>query len=216
MLQVKEEGAKEERVALFTEKAKAVSSVVVEVKNMDEALAYAVGVCNKKSACQLLLSGCEQKLSTKADEVCDVATLSEKVISGVNLPEEVYQKLNVVGNENNFKVINSGLRDYLSGFDIAFSIADMGIAETGTVVCKSSNEDFRISTMVCEIHMVVLPKSKISTSSFDIEAELTKWMLDGPCYTAFISGPSRTADIERVLSIGVHGPLEMHIMLLED
>ena len=39
---------------------------------------------------------------------------------------------------------------------------------------------------------------------------------EGVSYTAFITGPSRTADIERVGALGVHGPLELHIVLLED
>ncbi|SHN69051.1 LutC/YkgG family protein [Desulfovibrio litoralis] len=205
-----------EKVALFKEKATAVNATVTEAANIDAALAYAMDVCHKKEACQLLLSGCEHELSEKAQNSCDVASQNVKIIAGVNLPQDIYEKLQQTGSENNFNVINNGLRKHLSGFDITVSLGNMAIAETGSIVCDYSSEDERIATMLCEIHIVLLPKSNIYADSFELEPELTKLMKEGPRYISFISGPSRTADIERVLAIGVHGPLEVHIILLED
>ena len=107
------------------------------------------------------------------------------------------------------------MRGHLAGIDVGFSIADMAIAETATCVLECRSEDARLAGMVCEIHVIAVPKSCIVNTSYEAEDYLRKLMSDGPMYTAFISGPSRTADIERVLTIGVHGPLELHIALME-
>ncbi len=197
----------QELITLFTEKAQVLASVVTHAATMEDALAHAIELCKNKANCQMVVT---ENGHTHLQES------TQKTIAGVNLPEDLYAKLVQAGEANNITVINNNLRNYLSGFDMSLSIADLAIAETGTIVCNSTNEDFRISTMVCEFHVAILPKSKIYGTALDVERQLTEWMANGPCYTAFISGPSRTADIERVLAIGVHGPIEMHVILLED
>ena len=70
--------------------------------------------------------------------------------------------------------------------------------------------------MICETHVAILPRERLRESSYDVEADLVGYMQQPPNYTAFITGASRTADIERVLALGVHGPLELHILILEE
>ena len=114
------------------------------------------------------------------------------------------------------RLVTDGLRDHLAGIDIGLTFVDYGIAETGTLVLDSSNEDLRLATMISEVHIGVLPKSRLRPDAFALEKELQQNMRTTPNYTAFITGASRTADIERVLALGVHGPLELHILLQEN
>ncbi len=80
----------------------------------------------------------------------------------------------------------------------------------------SRSEDLRLATMLAETHVAVLPVSRLRPDSLALEAEMRRLMDSPPSYLAFITGASRTADIERVLTIGVHGPQELHLLILED
>lgn len=204
----------QDKVALFTEKATAVSAVVSEVKKPEDALNYVIDICEKKEACQLLPSGCEEPLSDGAEALCD--TKQEKVIAAPGLDEALFKKLKTLCDKKGFKLIDSGMREHLAGIDIGFSQVQHGIAETGSLVLNSRSEEVRLASMISEIYVALLPKSAIVEDSYDVESYLLDSMKGAPDYHAFITGASRTADIERVLALGVHGPLELHILLLED
>jgi len=198
----------------FTEKAIAVSAVVTEIASFDDALDYCISLCDKQAACRIgIFSGDEHLLSS-------TETLSnanqEKIIAAPGLDPAQYAALSDCCAVKSFTCINSGMRTHLSGIDIGFTVADIGIAETGTLIVKCPSEELRLATMLCEYHVCLLSRSKIVSDAFAADQHLLKYMQKTPDYTAFITGASRTADIERVLALGVHGPLELHILLLED
>ena len=198
----------------FQEKAEAVSAIVTRVASAREALDYAVTLCEQKEACQLLVAGCEAPLSAPAETLCE--TKQAKVIAAPGLPPDQLAALNELCAARGIQCTADHLRDYLAGIDIGLTYADFGIAETGTLVIDSSSEETRLATMISEIHIAVLPLSRLRQASYDVETELQDAMGKAPNYTAFITGASRTADIERVLALGVHGPLELHILIRED
>jgi len=199
---------------LFSEKARLVSAIVTPVKNLDEALAYTVDICEKKEACQLLMSGCESELSPKADALCDGKP--GKLIVAPGLAPDQFAALQALCSGRGIHCLQEGMRKNLGGVDIGYTVADAGIAETGTLVLDSKSEELRLATMLCEVHVCVLRTSTLVETSYDAEDMVRAYSKDSPAYVAFVTGASRTADIERVLAIGVHGPLELHILLLED
>lgn len=101
------------------------------------------------------------------------------------------------------------------GISSAIVEADYGIAETGTVVIDSKDILLRKATCLAERLDIVLFKSKILKKLEDISSFI-KEKTENDGYIAFITGASRTADIERVLTIGVHGPCETNIFIIED
>jgi L-lactate dehydrogenase complex protein LldG len=95
--------------------------------------------------------------------------------------------------------------------------AALGIAETGTCVVETDDEETRLATMLPENSVLILRIPDIVESLAETAPYLRERQKDGKIsYTSFITGPSRTADIERVGAIGVHGPLNVHIILLEN
>ena len=196
-------------VAAFIKNAEVMGIRVAEAKDLAAAMTYALAVCDAKDFCDLLPVNEEESFSERR-------RASGKVFAAPGLEDAVFAFLSQKGEAKGFSVIKDGLRDHLAGIDVAFTFADIGIAETATCAVASGSEEVRVATMVCEIHVVALQKSAILPHLDDAAEYLNRCFSSGPAYTAFISGPSRTADIERTLAIGVHGPLELHVVLLEE
>ena len=93
--------------------------------------------------------------------------------------------------------------------------AAKGIAQTGTCVVVADDEALRLETMLPEVSVILLNRADILPDLPSAAPFLREQQTQGRAsYVSFITGPSRTADIERVSAIGVHGPLELHIVLI--
>ncbi len=107
-------------------------------------------------------------------------------------------------------------RARLGAEHVGVARAALGIAETGTCVVVTDDEETRLATMLPETSLLILRVADIVPTLPDMAPFLRERQADGKIsYTSFITGPSRTADIERVSAIGVHGPLDVHIILVE-
>jgi L-lactate dehydrogenase complex protein LldG len=92
---------------------------------------------------------------------------------------------------------------------------NFAIADTGTLVLESTDEDIRLATTLPPKQFALLDPQKIVADGIKAVAPLRKFHQRDPRnYIAYVTGPSRTADIERVLTIGVHGPKELFILLV--
>jgi L-lactate dehydrogenase complex protein LldG len=100
--------------------------------------------------------------------------------------------------------------------EVAVSLAHFGIAHTGTAVVAERRQDDRISTLLCELHVVLLSADRVVADLPSSALLLRKLIDSGRHYVTYVSGPSRTSDIERVLTIGVHGPRRLAVLLVED
>ena len=103
----------------------------------------------------------------------------------------------------------------LFNFDVGITKAQAGIAETGTLVLDSSVEQNRLISLVPPVHVAILDAARIYRTLGETLAMLQSDGEVSPAIT-FITGPSRTADIELTLAIGVHGPQELYVIIIQD
>jgi L-lactate dehydrogenase complex protein LldG len=98
-------------------------------------------------------------------------------------------------------------------FDVGISTVQAAIAETGTLVLDSSRERHRLISLVPPVHIAILEAANIRQTLGETLAMLRQGSVDISPVITFVTGPSRTADIELTLAIGVHGPQELYVII---
>jgi hypothetical protein len=96
------------------------------------------------------------------------------------------------------------------------SRARLGIAATGTAVVAERRAEDRKCALLCTRHVLVMPSSRILATLDEAAERIRSYINLGLGYVTFITGPSRTSDIEKVLTLGAHGPAELVIILVDD
>jgi L-lactate utilization protein LutC len=100
----------------------------------------------------------------------------------------------------------------LFGYDVGISTAQAAIAETGTLMLDSEAERHRLVSLVPPVHIAIVDAANIFLTLGEALAAAAQGSELSPTIT-FITGPSRTADIELTLAIGVHGPQELYVII---
>ena len=165
------------------------------------------------------------ELSTNQSELQNDFTVNFEMVSGEVHPlgekESLVEKINGIIRELNARSVSFWNMEPLKSLeftsetdlakaDIGITGADFAIADTGTLVLLSGPSQPRLTSLLPPVHIAILRKETIVADIHDLFRSLRKSYeknYDELCSCiSFITGPSRTADIELNLTLGVHGP----------
>ena len=127
-----------------------------------------------------------------------------------------WTKLYCIEDEWRSKLQHDKWHDDISSADIAVTSCELLVARTGSMVLSSTANN-RVPSVYAPVHICIAYTSQLV---YDIKDALisvkNKYQNSFPSLLSFATGPSRTADIEKTLVVGVHGPKEVYCFLVDD
>ena len=124
--------------------------------------------------------------------------------AGEELPELVTREVDVDGWKE----------ELFFDIDAAITSTRSAIAEVGAMILWPTPEEPRTFSLVPPVHIAVVEADKLHNTFADAIAN-ENWQDGMPTNALLISGPSKSADIEQTLAYGVHGPVELIVLLIE-
>ena len=176
---------------------------VHRASNSEDAAGYIASICAQKKATSVLRSNHDvlDEIGVDLAVTTSGATVSKTEHSGDYSPYQIQESKN--------KAFSA---------DIGITGVDYGIAETGTVVLHPRRGLSRLVSLAPPIHIAVLRPGEVLDSLDELFAMERNDFMSGKLSGSMnlISGPSKTADIEGTTVTGIHGPLEVHLIILTD
>jgi L-lactate utilization protein LutC len=199
------DGAGEEVIGRFEREATAVGAHVYRASNAEEVARSIVDLCRSAGIVEIISSRASVLLELNLANRLEANNVRLIEASGLDANSELNSEHSLVGR---LALSRAGV----SGVDYA-------IAETGTIVLSSDEERALLVSLLPPIHIAVIRASQIKQTIGEALLQLKSERMgrSEPCRSAtFITGPSRTSDVELTLSIGVHGPKELHLIVVRE
>jgi L-lactate dehydrogenase complex protein LldG len=176
----------------FKDELTLVGGTVLQASSREELIASLVGICRKEDYRTLVLS-------------------REAFIESLHLEEGLGKQVSEV---RPLMSDSTSLVDQLQGTDVGLTACEYLAAETGTVVLRSSPAAPRALSLLPRAHIIVVRVEQLlPTVAECLQKTRIVESLQSSCIT-LVTGPSRTADIEKVLVRGVHGPRDLYVLFL--
>ena len=167
------------------------------------------------------------QIAARIADICHSSGVADVALSGSGLvvEMELAEQLTARGLSVFVAVAAASTSDHdaivtrLAGCGAGVTAVDYAIAETGTIVISSDESNGLLVSLLPPIHIALVSSRQISAGLNDVLGKLQRERINcaNPCRSAtLITGPSRTSDVELTLSIGVHGPKELHVILFDE
>ena len=187
-------------VESFAETARQRNWNLFRTTEVEEAVGYIVQLCHNTGTTQV----------ARSDQPVFTELPIDQAMQGAGI-----QSVTIARDESNSR---QQLRSRIIESGIGITGADYAVAETGSVVILPQKGLSRLVSLVPPVHVAVVRMEDVVENLDDVflfrRLEYHRNGGEMGSYLNFITGPSRTADIEMKLVVGVHGPREVHLVLL--
>jgi L-lactate dehydrogenase complex protein LldG len=185
----------EEILRQFQQKHESLAGIIHQVSGTTAAADQVISILQEKKAAKVAMGMLPEELSSALELRCAEA--------GVELLKPPFNHAEMPG--------------ALGSVQVGISWAAFAIAETGAIVEFTTDDSHRLVSALPQVHIAVFRAADIMETLEEAAAPIRNFYQENPlnANVSFISGPSRTGDIEMRLILGVHGPAETHAVIIK-